>query len=72
MEDSLSYCFLFQPVLHSWINKSCGMYYPESGMVHIKEPLLLTSIFLSRTGEPANVSTCARDRRVLLQQLALT
>ena len=31
----------FQPVLHDWFNKGCGMYYPVCGMVHIKEPLLL-------------------------------
>ena len=40
MVDPLSY-FLFQPVLHDWFNKGCGMYYPVCGMVHIKEPLLL-------------------------------
>ena len=33
--------FSFQPVLHSWYNKGCGMCYPVCGMVHIKEPLLL-------------------------------
>ena len=33
--------FSFQPVLHDWINKGCGMYYPVSVMVHIKDPLLL-------------------------------
>ena len=38
--DPLSY-FLFQPVLHNWCNKDCGMCYPVCGMVHIKEPLLL-------------------------------
>ena len=38
--DPLSY-FLFQPVLHDWYNKGCGMCYPVCGMVHIKEPLLL-------------------------------
>ena len=38
--DRLSY-FLFQPVLHDWCNKGCGMCYPACGMVHIKEPLLL-------------------------------
>ena len=38
--DPLSY-FLFQPVLHNWCNKGCGMCYPVYGMVHIKEPLLL-------------------------------
>ena len=36
----LSY-FSFQPVLHDWCNKCCGMCYPVCGMVHIKEPLLL-------------------------------
>ena len=40
MVDSLSY-FSFQPVLHDWCNKGCGMCYPVCGMVHIKEPLLL-------------------------------
>ena len=30
----------FQPVLHDWCNKGCGMCYPVCGMVHIKEPLL--------------------------------
>ena len=38
--DPLSY-FLFQPVLHDWNNKGRGMYYPDCGMVHTKEPLLL-------------------------------
>ena len=33
--------FLFQPVLHDWFIKGCGMCYPVCGMVHIKEPLLL-------------------------------
>ena len=32
---------LFQPVLHDWCNKGCGMCYPVFGMMHIKEPLLL-------------------------------
>ena len=32
---------LFQPVLHDWCNKGCGMCYPVCGMMHIKEPLLL-------------------------------
>ena len=40
MVDRLSY-FLFQPVLHDWCNKCCGMCYPVCVMVHIKEPLLL-------------------------------
>ena len=38
--DPLSY-FSFHPVLHDWCNKGHGMCYPVSGMVHIKEPLLL-------------------------------
>ena len=33
--------FSFQPVLHDWCNKGCGMCYPVCGIVHIKEPLLL-------------------------------
>ena len=33
--------FSFQPVLHDWCNKGCGMCYPVYGMVHIKELLLL-------------------------------
>ena len=33
--------FSFQPMLHDWCNKGCGMCYPVCGMVHIKEPLLL-------------------------------
>ena len=33
--------FSFQPVLHDWCNKGCGMHYPVCGMMHIKEPLLL-------------------------------
>ena len=36
----LSY-FSFQPVLHDWYNKCCGIYYLVCGMVHIKHPLLL-------------------------------
>ena len=33
--------FSFQPVLHNWCNKGCGMYYPVYVMMHIKELLLL-------------------------------
>ena len=33
--------FSFQPVLHDWCNKGCGMCHPVCGMMHIKEPLLL-------------------------------
>ena len=34
MVDMLS-CFSFQPVLHDWCNKGCGMCSPICGMVHI-------------------------------------
>ena len=40
MVDPLSY-FAFQPVLHDWCNKGCGICYPVCGMMNIKEPLLL-------------------------------
>ena len=40
MVDPLGY-FLFQPVPHDFCNKGHGMCYPVSGMIHIKEPLLL-------------------------------
>ena len=36
----LSY-FSFQPVLYDWCNKGRGISYPVSGMVHIKQTLLL-------------------------------
>ena len=41
MVDPLSY-FSFQPVHHNWCNKGCGMCHPVCGMMHRKEPLLLT------------------------------
>ena len=47
MVDPLSY-FSFQPVFHDWCTKGHGMCYLVCGMVHIKEPLLLISGFLSR------------------------
>ena len=40
MVDQLSY-LLFQSVFSYWCNKSCGMCYSFSGMVHIKDSLLL-------------------------------
>ena len=42
MVDPLRY-FSFQPVLHDWCNKCCGICYPVCGMMHIKETLLLKS-----------------------------
>ena len=35
INPSLSY-FSFQPLLHDWCNKDCGMGYPVCGIVHIK------------------------------------
>ena len=43
MVDPLSYD-LYQPVLHNWCYKDRGMCFPVSGMVHIKEPLLLFAV----------------------------
>ena len=40
MVGPLSY-ISFQPVDHGWCNKDCGMCYPVSGMMHIKEAVLL-------------------------------
>ena len=50
--------FSFQPVLHDWCNKGCGMCYPVCGMVHIKEPLLLIdkSSICSGSGFPFSLS----------------
>ena len=41
MVDPLSY-FLFQPVIHNWFNKGCGMC--GCGMVHIKQPWVLAHV----------------------------
>ena len=41
--------FLILPV-HNWCNKGCGMYYPVSRMVHIKDSLLLTGNSRPRCG----------------------
>ena len=40
--------FSFYPVLHEWLNKNHGMYFPVCEMVHIKDPLLLTGKSRSR------------------------
>ena len=37
---SLGY-FPFQPLVHNWFIKGCGMYCSVYGKVHIKDPLLL-------------------------------
>ena len=43
MVNPLNY-FSFQPVLHDWSNKGCGMCYPVCKMMHIKESLLLSHV----------------------------
>ena len=43
----------FQPVLHDWFNKGCGMCYPVCGTMLIKEPLLLI-----RKNSPCGGSGC--------------
>ena len=55
--DPLSY-FLFQPVPHDWCTKGRGMYYPDCGMMHIKEPLLLieNSSLYGGSGFPLSLS----------------
>ena len=40
MVNPLSY-FSFQPKLHDWFSKGCGMCYPVCEMVYIKDPLLI-------------------------------
>ena len=46
------------PVLHDWFNKGRGLYYPISGMVHIKQPLLLIgkSSICGGSGFPLSLS----------------
>ena len=41
LSSAVNSYFSFQPVLHDWCDKGCGMCYPVCGMMHIKEPLLL-------------------------------
>ena len=50
--------FLAPAVLHDWCNKGCGMCYPVSGIVHIKEPLLLSdkSSLCGGSGFPFSLS----------------
>ena len=56
MLDPVSY-FSFQPVLHNWCNKGCGMCYPVCGIVHIKEPLLIDkSSLCGGSGFPLSLS----------------
>ena len=58
MVDPLSYVS-FQPVLHDWCIKGCGMCYPVCGMVHIKEPLLLIG-----NSNPCGGSGCFLSRNL--------
>ena len=53
---SLGY-FPFQPVVHNWSIKGCGMCCPVCGKVHIKDPLLLIG----------NSSQCYNDRMLDVQ-----
>ena len=58
MVDPLIY-FSFQPVLHSWHTKGCGMCNPVCGTVHIKDPLLLigkSSPCSGNSGYPLSLS----------------
>ena len=55
MVDPLSY-FWFQPVIHDWGNKGCGMCYPVCGMMHIKEPSLRKSSACGSSGFPLLLS----------------
>ena len=50
--------YSFQPVLHYWCNKGRGMCYPVCGMMHIKEPLLLSgkSSLYGGSGFPLSLS----------------
>ena len=52
--------FSFQPVLHDWCNKGRGMRYPVSGMMHIKEPLMLIgkSSLCGGSEFPLSLSEC--------------
>ena len=61
MMNPLSY-FSFQPVLHDWCNKGCGMYDPVCGMMHLKEPLL-------RVGKVAPVAAAGFLTRCLSRPL---
>ena len=53
--------FSFQLVPHDWLNKGRGMCYPVSGMVHIKESLLLIgkSSLCGGSGFLFSLSECA-------------
>ena len=60
---SLGY-FPFQPVVHNWFIKGCGMYCSVYGKVHIKDPLLLIekSSLCGGSGFPSKKKkVCQRD-----------
>ena len=73
--DPLCY-FSFQPVLHDWCNKACGMCYPVCGMVHIKEPLLFpitcrySTISLSPSWYSSKGTCCFELRVASFESLA--
>ena len=57
MVDPLSY-FSFQPVLHDWCDKGCGMCYPVSGIMHMNKPLLLIENSSPCFGSGFPISQC--------------
>ena len=52
--------FSFQPVLHDWCNKGCGMCYPVCVMMHITDPLLL----IEKTGLYSAMAMSSTNRLV--------
>ena len=59
MVDPLSY-FSFQPVLHIWCNKSCGICYLACGMMDVKE----LSLLIGKTGPDGAVAMSLANRMV--------
>ena len=50
--------FQFQPGVHNWLIKGCGMYCPVCGKVHIKDPpcsLSESVAFLATAGSYARI-----------------
>ena len=63
--NPLSYLF-FQPVLHDWCNKCRGMRYPVSGIMHIKELLLLIGVPLSPFEWSFTIRLTAYNRKYIM------
>ena len=64
---SLGY-FPFQPVIHNWSIKGCGMCCPACGEMHINDPLLLIgkSSFCGKSGFP--LKKCHNDHMLDVQK----